>query len=98
MGKLNSIKSKLGTLLNDGIEPYKIGKHNFDNPTQEIESLALKRSEICASCRYFKKEPVEFLRVLDERICALSEMCCGKCGCELSYKARQSIKICTRWQ
>jgi uncharacterized paraquat-inducible protein A len=98
MGKLKSILQKGATLLVDGLEPYEVGKNNFKNPIPEIESLAWDRLEICVTCRYFKKEPVEFLRVIDERIKALSEMSCGKCGCELSYKTRQSIKTCSKWQ
>lgn len=74
------------------------GKRNFENPKDEIERLAAERAEICKGCRYFKKEPIDFLRIKDDRIPDLSEMSCGKCGCILSYKLRQSISICKRWK
>ncbi|HET8838042.1 MAG TPA: hypothetical protein VFM82_03520 [Flavobacteriaceae bacterium] len=89
---------KVKTLLKDGIEPFKEGKKNFDNPIAEIEQLAKERLEICKGCEFFKKEPISFLSIKDERIKEFSEMVCGDCGCELPYKSRQTISICKKWQ
>lgn len=91
------LATKLKTLLNVGLDPFRIGKHNFEFSVDEIEALAKERALKCMGCRYFKKEPVDFLRVEDKRIPELSEMSCGKCGCLLPYKARQSIKPCSKW-
>lgn len=91
MGKFKSI-------LKDGLEPFKEGKKNFENPKAEIEALARERLEVCRGCPLFKKEPISFFRVKDERIKEFSEMMCADCGCELPYKSRQSITICKKWK
>lgn len=95
---LSSSIRKAITLAKDGTKPYEVGKHNFENPTPEYEGKAAKRATICGGCRYFKKEPIDFLRVSDTGTPELSQMMCGKCGCELSYKTRQDIKVCSKWQ
>lgn len=89
--------SKIKTILTDGTAPLREGMYNYNNPQAEIELLAKERAKACTGCRYFKKEPIDFLRVKDQRIRELSEMSCGKCGCLLPYKTRQSIKPCSRW-
>lgn len=89
---------KAKTILKDGIKPFKEGKKNFDNPVPEIEALARERLEVCRGCEHFKKEPISFFRVKDERIKGFSEMMCGECGCELPYKSRQSVTICKKWK
>lgn len=90
--------SKVKTLISDGVDPYIEGKRNFEKPVAELENLAADRATICKGCRYFKQEPIPFLRVVDTLTPELSEMACGKCGCELSYKTRQNIKICSKWK
>lgn len=92
------LSSKIKTLLLEGVEPYEVGKQNFDNPEPEVEALAKQRAITCIGCRYFKDEPIDFFRVTDERIPELSGKSCGKCGCIESYKLRQSISICKKWQ
>lgn len=94
---LNSSIRKIKTLTTDGIEPFEVGLHNFEKHIEEVEILAKERSKTCEGCRFYKIEPIPFLRVTDHRIPALSDMSCGKCGCILSYKTRQSIKICSKW-
>lgn len=84
-------------MLTDGLEPYEVGWHNFENPLPEFEALAALRAITCGGCRYFRIEPIPMLRVVDTRTPELSEMMCGKCGCELSYKTRQNIKTCSKW-
>lgn len=98
MSKLSSAAKKASTLVMVGLEPYQVGKHNFENPVLCVEIKAAQRAEICKTCPMFVKEPIDFLRVTDERIPALSEMMCDDCGCVLSYKTRQSITICENWK
>lgn len=90
--------SKFETILKVGLKPYNEGKKNFNDPIPEVEDLARERLEICKRCPHFKKEPISFFRVKDERIKGFSEMMCGDCGCELPYKSRQSITICKKWK
>lgn len=92
------LSSKIKTLLTDGLDPYVEGKRNFENPTPTFEELAKERTKTCTGCRYFKVEPIQMFRVIDERIPELSNMSCGLCGCIESYKLRQSIKKCSKWE
>lgn len=98
MSKLKSAIGKAKTLSNVGLEPFEIGKNNFDNPSKEVEELAIKRAAICVGCPLMKIEPIESFRVKDERIPELSNMMCGDCFCELPLKTRQSISICDAWK
>lgn len=98
MSKIKSAIGKAKTLSNVGLEPFEIGKQNFDNPIKEVEDLAIKRAAICTGCPLMKIEPIESFRVIDKRIPELSNMMCGECYCELSLKTRQSITICDNWK
>lgn len=98
MNKLKSLKNKIFTLAVDGLEPYEQGKANFEHPTPCIEKLAKERAETCKACPFFKTEPIESFQVVDSRIPELSKMYCEECGCISSYKLRQSIEVCDRWQ
>ena len=98
---MNKIKSAIGkakTISKTGLEPFEIGKQNFDNPIKEIEELAIKRAAICMGCPLMKIEPIESFRIEDTRIPELSNMMCGDCFCELPLKTRQSIKVCDNWK
>lgn len=97
MQEFKSILKKGVTIVKDGLEPYQVGKNNFELVNIEVEELAKKRADVCSGCRYFKKEPIPSLAVTDKKIPVLSEMMCGRCGCTLSYKTRQSIKMCAKW-
>jgi hypothetical protein len=91
---------KIKTILNNPkqtAEAFRIGFENFSNPKDEVELLAIQRLKICMGCEHFKKEPISFLRIKDERIKEASEMMCGDCGCELPYKLRQSKSMCKKW-
>lgn len=98
MKQLKSLTKKAKTLLKVGIEPYELGKANFEHPTPCIEKLAKQRAEICKGCEHFQEEPIEQFQVFDSRIPELSKMYCEGCGCISSYKLRQNIKICDKWQ
>lgn len=93
---MRSITRKISTLLKDGLDPFEQGKHNFENGLMNAE--ALERLSTCMDCEHFVKEPISFLRVKDEVIPQLSEMMCNDCGCELPYKTRQNVKLCSKWQ
>lgn len=94
---MKSLIKKAKTILDVGLEPYEVGKHNFENPIICVEVKAEERAEICKTCVFFVDEPIDFLKVKDERIPIISEKMCGECGCTLPYKIRQSIKPCEKW-
>lgn len=95
--KSKSAIGKANTLLDVGLEPYSIGKKNFENPNEEVESLALKRKEKCVSCELFEDEVLESCLITDVRIPQLSNKMCGECFCVLAYKLRQSVVKCEKW-
>ena len=96
--KARSAKGKAVTLLEVGIDPYLIGKENFENPNNEVDELASKRKEKCVSCELFEDEVLESCMITDVKIPELSNKMCGDCFCILSYKLRQSISKCKLWQ
>lgn len=96
--KVISIATKTKTILEYGIDAFVQGKRNYENPTNKIEKLAKERFKTCVDCVFFKKEPVDFLRIQDKYITELSGMYCEDCGCSLTYKTRQSIKKCKKWK
>lgn len=95
---MRSFKKKIVSLVTNGLEPVEVGIHNFRNPVLEIERLAENRMHECSGCDFFQTEPISFLRVKDKRIPELSNMYCEECGCTSSYKLRQSIIKCNKWQ
>jgi hypothetical protein len=95
---MQSFRKKITTFFNVGIDPYKEGKGNFNNPIKEVEELAKERLFDCINCPKFVDEPIDFLRVKDERIKEFSNKMCDECGCTLSYKSRQSIEKCKLWK
>lgn len=96
--KGKSIIKKSKSIFLNGLEPYEVGKHNFENPVICVEVKAEKRASICVTCPMYVNEPIESLQVTDERIPKLSNKMCDECGCTLSYKLRQSLKVCDKWQ
>jgi len=76
-----------------------IGMKNFRFLNNKVEQLAMERLEnSCKSCKFNIEEPIEELRVTDTRISDLTNRTCGDCGCVLSYKLRQSVKKCSKWE
>ncbi|MCQ9638606.1 hypothetical protein MP478_04325 [Chryseobacterium sp. WG14] len=76
-----------------------VGILNFKTDNKKAFELAKKRFENhCKSCKFSIEEPIPELRVEDEKISELSGKTCGDCGCILSYKLRQSVKKCSRWE
>lgn len=76
-----------------------IGVKNFNFLNENAEKLAKERLENhCTFCNFNILEPIEELRVTDKRITELSKRTCGDCGCVLSYKLRQSVKKCSKWE
>lgn len=96
--KSKSAIGKANTLLDVGIDPFLIGKENFENPKTEIEKLAIERKDICLTCSNYEDEPIESCQVTDNGIPELTNKMCGDCFCILSYKLRQSIDKCDKWQ
>lgn len=95
---MQSFKKKIVSLVKNGIKPLNTGYDNFKHQNKEVELLAKERKETCFKCPMFQKEPVPILRVEDKNIPELSNMFCDDCGCTLSYKLRQSIDTCIKWQ
>lgn len=76
-----------------------IGIKNFNFLNEKTENLAMERLEAnCKFCNFNILEPIEELRVTDTRIPDLTNRTCGDCGCVLSYKLRQSVKKCSKWE
>lgn len=72
---------------------------NFKTGNKKAQELAKKRFENhCKSCKFSIEEPISELRVVDKQIPELSGKTCGDCGCILSYKLRQSVNKCSRWE
>lgn len=61
--------------------------------------LAQKRfDDHCGDCEHNVSDPVNSMRVEDDKIKALSGRMCDHCGgCVLSYKIRQNVKKCEYW-
>lgn len=75
------------------------GVYNFKTKDKTAQMLAEKRYiESCIDCQHFIAETNDFFKVIDTEIPELTNMQCGDCGgCVLSYKLRQSKKICKKW-
>lgn len=95
---MQSFKKKIVSLIEHGIDPIQEGINNFNNPILEVERLAENRKDTCIGCEFYIDEPIKFLQVTDKRIAELSNKMCDTCGCTLSYKLRQSIDKCDKWQ
>ncbi len=95
---MQGFKKKILSLKNNGIDPLMEGYLNFTNPIEEVELLAIERYKACSTCDYLIDEPCGFLKVKDNRIPFLSKKMCDLCGCTSSYKLRQSIIKCEKWQ
>lgn len=101
MQNINSIIKKTSTIIKNGsrgIEAIKEGVHNLENYNKEVEELANERVQICVSCKYYKEEPNNLLKVDDTLILEADQMMCNDCGCSLPYKLRQSLIKCNKWQ
>ena len=95
---MRSFKKKIVSLVKNGIKPLNTGYDNFNHPNIDVEILAKERKETCVKCPMFQTEPIPMLRVEDKNIPELSNMFCDMCGCTLSYKLRQSIEKCDKWE
>lgn len=95
-----SIFKKTKSLMEHGLKPLEIGMHNYTHPNPVMESTATQRSKVCRTgeCGNYVEEPIDFLKVEDDRIPSLSEKMCDECGCSLPYLLRQNIKICKHWK
>lgn len=95
---MQSFRKKIVSLVKHGIDPVEEGMRNFRTTILEVERLAENRKDTCLGCEFYVDEPISFLRVEDKSISELSNKMCDKCGCTLSYKLRQSIDKCDKWQ
>lgn len=96
---MGSFLKKVKTITKHGIKPIVQGEKNYRLNDIDIELKALERYENgCKGCDQFIKEPIDFLRVKDERIKELSKMMCMDCGCSSTYLLRQDLKVCSKWK
>jgi len=94
---MQSFKKKIKSILKDGLDPIKEGINNFTDPKYDIECLAKERLNKCLTCPLFKLEPIPLFRVKDTLTPEASNMFCDGCGCTISYKIRQSLSTCDKW-
>lgn len=88
-----SLTKKLRSLIKHGLSGVSEGMYYFKNENPEVEKLARDRAER-ATC--LVDEPIEFLRVQDKRIPALSNKMCDHCGCTAAYKFRVIENFCDK--
>lgn len=93
-----SIFKKIKSISKNGVEPISRGKTNYILNDIDIELKAYERYDECSNCVNFVDEPIDFLKIKDERITGISEKMCDECGCALPYLLRQDIKICNKWK
>jgi hypothetical protein len=89
--------SRIKKILSADLSAFSDGKKNFDTPKEDVERLAAERLEKSKKCRFFKKEPITWLRVNDRRLPEASGKYCENCGCIMSYKLRQNTDKCECW-
>ena len=94
---MSSIFKKIKSIAENGIEPILEGQKNYTLNIASVELKAEERSKNCTGCVNRVNEPIDFLRIKDERIKPLSEKMCDDCGCALAYLLRQNVKICKHW-
>jgi len=94
---MQSFKKKVSTLLSEGLDGLSEGIDNFKYNIPEVEAKAKKRLQTCLTCPLFKPEPIPMFRVKDKRLPEASKMYCSGCGCTISYKIRQSVFKCEKW-
>ena len=92
-----SIKGKLETINKVGLKPFAEGLKNKVFGNESNEKVAQQRANICVSCVEMEIEPVEFMRVEDNKIPAVSNMMCGDCFCSIPLKIRQDKILCKKW-
>lgn len=95
---MSSFLKKVKTISKHGIKPIVQGEKNYRLNDVDIELKALERSDVCKACDLFEKEPIDFLRIEDNRIKQLNKMMCNDCGCASAYLLRQDLKVCRKWK
>jgi hypothetical protein len=75
------------------------GWSNLAFPDPQVEALAKKRAEICASCPFAVFVDGIHTVVKDNKTENIRGLKCGKCGCPLSAKVRAPHDSCPegRW-
>lgn len=95
---MGSLFKKIKSISKNGIEPLIQGEKNYTLNIHSIEEKAKERAIECSSCINFVDEPIDFLKVKDERINDLNGKMCDECGCALPYLLRQDLKVCKLWK
>lgn len=90
MKKLESLRKKAKNV--DVKAVYEGVKNKLSG---ELEELAIERAEICRACDKNVEEPIDSLKIKDEKLPHISERCCDVCGCALPYLLRQLEESCS---
>ena len=87
--------------ISDALDYFQLTEHLktylAQNRCALIEKLAQQRIETCKGCEFFKDEKIDFLKVDDKHLPEASGKFCEDCGCIISYKLRQTSKLCPKW-
>lgn len=92
--EMQRFKKIAKSIVDNGLDAIEEGISNFkkgENPNYDF-------LKICLSCKDFKDDPIEFLKVKDKVEPKLTGKMCDDCGCVLSYKLRQNKIICKKWK
>jgi len=71
------------------------GFTNYAFPSKEIETVALQRAAICATCPLAVTTMMKQL-LPDDSIKKIEGLKCSECGCFLSAKVRQAYESCPK--
>lgn len=92
-----AIKEETNAEAVDSLRAVASGISNF-HLGLATDTARNRYENFCKGCAFNVHEPIEDMRVQDKTIPELSERMCGDCGCVLSYKLRQSVKLCRFWK
>lgn len=78
------------------LDRYLEGENNLEKGIND-DLASVRHLKACnETCRSFKDEKIDFLKVDDEAVSGLSGKMCEECGCVLSYKLRLTKEKCPR--
>lgn len=93
-----SLGKKVKSVITHGVKGIEEGIKNYKLNDPKIEALARERLQDIKDCPNFVDEPIDFMKITDERIPELSGKMCDSCGCALPYLLRQNINKCKCWK
>lgn len=82
------------TNIKDKLQAIKSGWGNYVIKSEEIEQLALKRSEECSKCEHANPNGLVKKMMPDNTLTTIQGMVCDICTCPLSALTRQVFTKC----